>query len=1011
MRECWPAMEQNAIQWLGAPCCLRGSYAFYKSFGCRDEARQRRGTWRLGEFYFVRCGPQEPVCVAEVTLLWEDQAQHHLLASSRLYFLPEDTPKGRTLEHGEDEVLAVSKKIVIRLEDLVKWTCPEPDSWKRKGQVYGGGNGLHKHQATLLLPGGDSAEQSDQGQAAKYPLSVKVLSYPQYCRFRSLQKRMQDRAQSPSLQDPHLLALGAVQLSTCNTRILYCRDTFNHPTLDSNASIWTELGCSSLSLKGRPRKRKGRDGKGVESRLNSQSEAWIERMKENVMGSVEAQCEGGWLPQPEEQHFLDQLYPFMERRGSPICKVPNLGFKKIDLFLLYSVVKKMGGYETVTAQRLWKQVYNELGGSPGSTSAATCTRRHYEKLILPYDRHLRGVNEEVDPFPKPQPPATANGNKEIPVKRKGPEQPQKDKKAFSVGKQDGRVRWTGAGGQKQARARSRSVSVDRPGGGNRDHSMPKELIPTLPSQQTSPGSALGALPLGLRDGVLPVQELHYNGISGSFQITQGLSPLDLLKSRLGLGSLEESSLSSESRKKLSPLTPSTLVFLQPNAEDGRKLNSRGDGDAYSQPLSPSSPSALQRLHDNGSMGSISLPKGLSALDLLKTRLGLGVTENPDLSAQDSGKNPLSQPSILLSQPKHGSGENKLKPTGDGSNQSSGNGDDNRAQKSILNPPEAPARDTRTRLPMPPLKIIPLDIDCSLQVRQLMRSHLGSSQLNCFTKKLSEVLAQDLSKNYQASSPVPGSQEQTLPLNLSKRSTTKRPADEVEAQGLSPCPSGQDFSKRLKTEWVAADDTIQALKPNSRLTLVPAAQEEAADLSSPKRVRAAQRDGGAQQQENQAKSGLDDTIRAASSDLGGQSTKQGLLTPLPSKGQGDSSAVESKSALCKNGALVTSEVDRHSEHSPPRALVGKSRPERANRRTRITPVKEEQGNPEVRRGSPVAYPLYHFRGRQLQLEDGEAISCVKQADPESFSSEMASLLPPANRGLQSQPSWPLSPHGR
>lgn len=33
----------------------------------------------------------------------------------------------------------------------------------------------------------------------------------------------------------------------------------------------------------------------------------------------------------------------------------------------------------VTTQQLWKQVYNTLGGNPRSTSAATCTRRHYEK--------------------------------------------------------------------------------------------------------------------------------------------------------------------------------------------------------------------------------------------------------------------------------------------------------------------------------------------------------------------------------------------------------------------------------------------------------------------------------------------------------------------------------------------------------------------------------------------------------------------------------------------------------
>lgn len=55
---------------------------------------------------------------------------------------------------------------------------------------------------------------------------------------------------------------------------------------------------------------------------------FLPRSQENVMGSVEAGCEGGWLPHPEEQLFLDQLYAFMDRQGSPIHKVPHLGFKK-----------------------------------------------------------------------------------------------------------------------------------------------------------------------------------------------------------------------------------------------------------------------------------------------------------------------------------------------------------------------------------------------------------------------------------------------------------------------------------------------------------------------------------------------------------------------------------------------------------------------------------------------------------------------------------------------------------
>uniref|UniRef100_A0A3Q3FUF8 BAH domain-containing protein n=1 Tax=Labrus bergylta TaxID=56723 RepID=A0A3Q3FUF8_9LABR len=199
----------------------------------------------LGEFYFIRCGPQDPVCIAEVTLLWEDQTRRHLLASARLYFLPEDTPRGRTREHGEDEVLAVSRKIVLRVEDLVRWSCVEPTGWSVETNLETpacGTNRLLKslqsnnnitnnkmsdlevHSSFLF-----SDEQSDSH-------SVRILSYPQYCRFRSLQRRIQDGARGAVLQDLHLLALGGVK-ALPSTRLMYCRDTFSHPTLENNASF------------------------------------------------------------------------------------------------------------------------------------------------------------------------------------------------------------------------------------------------------------------------------------------------------------------------------------------------------------------------------------------------------------------------------------------------------------------------------------------------------------------------------------------------------------------------------------------------------------------------------------------------------------------------------------------------------------------------------------------------------------------------------------------------------
>ncbi|XP_051960554.1 uncharacterized protein LOC127627966 [Xyrauchen texanus] len=111
-----------------------------------------------------------------------------------------------------------------------------------------------------------------------------------------------------------------------------------------------------------------------------------DRPQERSSDQVEEMTEGT---------FLKDLYLFMKQRDIPIERIPHLGFKQIDLFLMYKTVKEMGGYQQVTAQQLWKKVYNILGGNPRSTSAATCTRRHYEKLLLTYECHQNGYGDDI----------------------------------------------------------------------------------------------------------------------------------------------------------------------------------------------------------------------------------------------------------------------------------------------------------------------------------------------------------------------------------------------------------------------------------------------------------------------------------------------------------------------------------------------------------------------------------------------------------------------------------------
>jgi len=86
-------------QWVGSPCGLHGPYIFYKAFRFHLEGKAR--ILSLGDFFLVRCKAGDPICIAELQLLWEERTTKQLLSSSKLYFLPEDTPQGRNVTHGE----------------------------------------------------------------------------------------------------------------------------------------------------------------------------------------------------------------------------------------------------------------------------------------------------------------------------------------------------------------------------------------------------------------------------------------------------------------------------------------------------------------------------------------------------------------------------------------------------------------------------------------------------------------------------------------------------------------------------------------------------------------------------------------------------------------------------------------------------------------------------------------------------------------------------------------------
>ncbi|CAI5774497.1 AT-rich interactive domain-containing protein 5B isoform X1 [Podarcis lilfordi] len=232
-------------------------------------------------------------------------------------------------------------------------------------------------------------------------------------------KRIQGKPSS-ILTDQFVLALGGIGVISKNPQILYCRDTFDHPTLIENDCICDEF---APNLKGRPRKKKSypqrRDslsgfkdsnnnceGKAV-AKVKCEAKLPLHKTKNNNSNCKKGSSEDkskvsvGEECRADEQAFLVALYKYMKERKTPIERIPYLGFKQINLWTMFQAAQKLGGYETITARRQWKHIYDELGGNPGSTSAATCTRRHYERLILPYERFIKG--EEDKPLPPVKP--------------------------------------------------------------------------------------------------------------------------------------------------------------------------------------------------------------------------------------------------------------------------------------------------------------------------------------------------------------------------------------------------------------------------------------------------------------------------------------------------------------------------------------------------------------------------------------------------------------------------------
>ncbi|RZF40631.1 hypothetical protein LSTR_LSTR007514 [Laodelphax striatellus] len=99
---------------------------------------------------------------------------------------------------------------------------------------------------------------------------------------------------------------------------------------------------------------------------------------------------------PKRKEFLDDLFSFMQRRGTPINRLPIMAKSVLDLYELYNLVIQRGGLVDVINKKLWQEIIKGLHLPSSITSAAFTLRTQYMKYLYPYECEKRRLSTPVE---------------------------------------------------------------------------------------------------------------------------------------------------------------------------------------------------------------------------------------------------------------------------------------------------------------------------------------------------------------------------------------------------------------------------------------------------------------------------------------------------------------------------------------------------------------------------------------------------------------------------------------
>ncbi|KAJ8405571.1 hypothetical protein AAFF_G00315510 [Aldrovandia affinis] len=139
--------------------------------------------------------------------------------------------------------------------------------------------------------------------------------------------------------------------------------------------------------------------------LRSSMAAQIHPRSLRGVGELHADCStthdesevAGWelyeLDDDEKRkEFLDDLFSFMQKRGTPVNRIPIMAKQVLDLYTLYKLVTEKGGLVEVINKKIWREITKGLNLPTSITSAAFTLRTQYMKYLYPYECEKRGLS-------------------------------------------------------------------------------------------------------------------------------------------------------------------------------------------------------------------------------------------------------------------------------------------------------------------------------------------------------------------------------------------------------------------------------------------------------------------------------------------------------------------------------------------------------------------------------------------------------------------------------------------